>query len=458
MGAIGTHTLIQKITVGSAGAASIDFTNIPTTYTDLCLKLSARTNNTGVRVRFNGDTGTNYSWRRLNGNGAAAFSDSNTTYGSPYNTFVYWSMHSTTADTANTFGNGEMYIPNAFGSTYKSVSADSVQETNASTAYMAMQSGLWSSTTAINQITLTPDTATSPLFQQYSSASLYGISTSSVPASPTPQAQGGDIIVNDGTYWYHAFISTGAFVPKRALTADMLVVAGGGSGGLQQGAGGGAGGVLYTTSSTVGSGVTYTATVGGGGAGRNASGGIGSNGTNSTFIGTGLSLTAVGGGGGGYYGGGAGQNGSNGGSGGGGGGANGSGNPSVGGTATSGQGYAGGIGGTTDGGGGGGGAGAVGSNGSGQAGGNGGAGTNTYSSWLSVVGLGVSGYIAGGGGGGGSSTLGSGGSGGGTAGIYLAASSNNATDNTGSGSGGGTVSSRITGNGGSGLIIIRYPV
>jgi hypothetical protein len=84
-------------------------------------------------------------------------------------------MHDLTTDTANTFSNGEMYIPNAFGSTYKSVSADAVAENNASTAYMAMQAGLWSSTAAINQITLTPDTATSPLFQQYSTASLYGI-------------------------------------------------------------------------------------------------------------------------------------------------------------------------------------------------------------------------------------------------------------------------------------------
>jgi hypothetical protein len=170
-----TYTLIKTITVGSGGAASIDFTSIPSTFTDIICKLSARTNNTGVRVRFNGDSGTNYAWRRLDGTGAAAFSDANTTYGSPYNTFVYWSMQNITTDTANTFSNGEMYIPNAFGSTYKSVSADSVQENNATAANMAMQAGLWSSTAAINQITLTPDTSTSPLFQQYTTASLYGI-------------------------------------------------------------------------------------------------------------------------------------------------------------------------------------------------------------------------------------------------------------------------------------------
>ena len=37
-----TYTLISSVTVGSGGAASIEFTSIPSTYTDLVLKLSAR--------------------------------------------------------------------------------------------------------------------------------------------------------------------------------------------------------------------------------------------------------------------------------------------------------------------------------------------------------------------------------------------------------------------------------
>ena len=173
-----TFKKIASVTVGAGGAASIDFTSIPATYTDLCLKLSTRTNNTGVRVRFNSDSGTNYSWRRLQANGAGTFSDSNTTFGSPYNTFLYFSMQNTTSDTANTFSNGEMYVPNYTSSNQKSASLDSVAENNATTAYMAMQSGLWTGTAAITSIALTPDTGTSPSFAQYSTATLYGIKNS----------------------------------------------------------------------------------------------------------------------------------------------------------------------------------------------------------------------------------------------------------------------------------------
>jgi hypothetical protein len=171
-----TYTLISSVTVGSGGAASIDFTSIPATYTDLVLKVSLRNNTTGLRVRFNSDSGTNYSWRRLSGSGSAAFSDSNTTYGSPYNTFLYFSMQNTTSDTANTFSSGEMYVPNYTSSNQKSASLDSVQENNATSSNMAMQAGLWTGTAAITSVALTPDTGSSPLFVQYSSAYLYGIS------------------------------------------------------------------------------------------------------------------------------------------------------------------------------------------------------------------------------------------------------------------------------------------
>ena len=173
-----TFVKIQTVTVGSGGASTASFTSIPATYTDLKVLVSTRQNNTGMRVRFNSDTGTNYSWRRLEGNGTVAASNSNTTYGSPYNTFIYWSMQNQTIDTANTFSNGEMYIPNYAGSTQKSLLADSVAENNATTAYMAMQAGLWTGTAAITTITLSPDTGTSPLFQQYSTFTLYGIKNS----------------------------------------------------------------------------------------------------------------------------------------------------------------------------------------------------------------------------------------------------------------------------------------
>jgi hypothetical protein len=58
----GTYTLISSQTLGSA-AASVTFSSIPNTYTDLVLVMSATTTLDGrdFRLQFNSDTGTNYS-------------------------------------------------------------------------------------------------------------------------------------------------------------------------------------------------------------------------------------------------------------------------------------------------------------------------------------------------------------------------------------------------------------
>ena len=103
------------------------------------------------------------SGKRLQGNGASASSDAD--YSGSWNAGAN--------ATANTFGNSEIYIPNYTGSNYKSISADSVSENNASAAYANLFAGLWSNTAAINQITLIPGASAN--FAQYSTATLYGI-------------------------------------------------------------------------------------------------------------------------------------------------------------------------------------------------------------------------------------------------------------------------------------------
>jgi hypothetical protein len=77
--------------------------------------------------------------------------------------------------TASTFGNGEVYIPNYAGSTNKSMSADGVSENNGTEAYTDLIANLWSNTSAITSILLYPDSGT---WQQYSTATLYGIKNS----------------------------------------------------------------------------------------------------------------------------------------------------------------------------------------------------------------------------------------------------------------------------------------
>ena len=150
--------------VGAGGAANITFTSIPNTYTDLCLVVSARglSSASYLNVLPNGST-SSLSGRYVYGNGSSVSSGSLAP--------IIYIAESTF--TANTFGNGMVYIPNYAGSSYKSISIDSTQENNATNSQIILQAGLWSDSTAISSITLTPNAST---IAQYSTAYLYGVS------------------------------------------------------------------------------------------------------------------------------------------------------------------------------------------------------------------------------------------------------------------------------------------
>lgn len=430
------YVLLERIELNDT-AASVTFNNIPQSgYTDLKIVASARGDNAGSAInsaiiRFNGDSGANYSWRQLRGDGASAISSSSTGANNGYLGYV----EGATA-TANTFNNMEIYVPNYLGSQQKSFSVDNAEENNATTAYAHLVANLWTGTSAISSVTID---ANGSNFVQYSTFSLYGLAAVGTTPVIAPKASGGNI-TTDGTYWIHTFNSTGAFVPQTSLSCDYLVIAGGGGGSTYAGGGGGAGGYKYATSQSL-SATSYTVTVGAGGAGYQGSGsGLGSNGANSSFN----SETMIGGGRGG------GNTNYTGGTGGSGGGAAGI-STAVGGAGTSGQGFAGGDSpGNSGGGGGGGGSAAVGSNGTNtEVGGNGGTGTANSITGTSVT-------RAGGGGGAGSTgAAGTGAAGGGNGGKGVGVAGSNATTNTGSG-GGGCWLNASAGNGGSGIVIIRY--
>lgn len=157
------------VTVGSGGAASIDFSTIPSTYTDLVLVLSARYSASQVTgyctAAFNGST-SNFSIRGLYGSGSGTPGSFTT----PSN-FVGEIVGDTA--TANTFSNLTMYVPNYAGGANKSFSVDSVGENNGTTAQATFTAGLWSQTAAITSISLSPNSGT---FKQYTTAYLYGVS------------------------------------------------------------------------------------------------------------------------------------------------------------------------------------------------------------------------------------------------------------------------------------------
>jgi hypothetical protein len=167
-----TFTLIASSTVGAGGAASIDFTSIPSTYTDLCLEFSVRSNYASTidasLLRINGDTGSNYSSRYIRGDGSSVSSSSSTA-----GTSIFVGSIPGANATASTFQNAAIYFPNYAGSTNKSLSVDSVSENNATTAYALLSAGLWSSSAAITSLKLILDAGT--LYLQHSTAYLYGI-------------------------------------------------------------------------------------------------------------------------------------------------------------------------------------------------------------------------------------------------------------------------------------------
>jgi len=165
-----TFELIASSTVGSGGASSIDFTSIPSTYTDLVLVTSARdvsgATDDFIYARFN-SSASGYSGKLLRGNGSTAAS------GGIGTTYAYVGQIEGTGRTSNTFTNSPCYIPNYAGSNQKSYSVDTVTEGNSTGAYAAIIAGLWTGTAAISSITLT--SATGSNFAQYTTAYLYGV-------------------------------------------------------------------------------------------------------------------------------------------------------------------------------------------------------------------------------------------------------------------------------------------
>ena len=436
-----TYTLLQRVSVTS-GVSSVTFSNIPQTgYTDLKIVASTRNlaaNTLGLLgISFNGVT-TNLSSRIMYGFG-------NNLGTSDYATFyAIWGYTDGATATASTFASTEFTVPNYTNASNKLVCVDSINENLATDGRQSMTAGLWSSTAAITSVTITSydgGAATSSLVQG-STFSLYA--TSAVGTTPgTPKALGGDIVTTDGTYWYHSFLNSGAFIPQSALSCSTLVVAGGGGGGYSgndRGAGGGGAGGYRTGSSVSLTALTsYPVIIGAGGAAGTSNPYQGFNGTGSTFSttntsgggGGGSSAVAVAGGVAGGSGGGACNTGGSG--------------TNTGGAGNTGsyspvEGYAGGNaiqnGGGYNGGGGGG------SSGAGPA-------ASAYDSTGTTGGAGTANSISGT-----SVTYATGGRG---AGATMTRAAVAGTASTGNG-GEGVAQNYTAANGGSGIVIIRYPV
>jgi hypothetical protein len=161
---------ISTVVVGSGGSTTIDFINIPQSYTDLLLNVSLRSTNASATaseyygVYFNSST-SNLSYRRLYAVGSGAGSDNGS--------IVLVATMTSAGFTSSTFANGSIYIPNYNSSNNKSFSTNSVAENNSSTEFeIDLTASLWSNTSPITNIQISPRRDS---FAQYSTATLYGI-------------------------------------------------------------------------------------------------------------------------------------------------------------------------------------------------------------------------------------------------------------------------------------------
>jgi hypothetical protein len=162
---------IATTTVGSGGTSSVTFSSIPSGYTHLQIRGIARTNRATfpdpLKLNFNSDTGSNYARHYLAGEGSSASADALSSQ-----TFIRNFIISSSAATSGVFGTFVVDVLDyAATSKYKTVRTLMGYDNNGD-GYIVLNSGLWSSTSAISSISFAGEFGT---LQEYSSFALYGI-------------------------------------------------------------------------------------------------------------------------------------------------------------------------------------------------------------------------------------------------------------------------------------------
>lgn len=152
----------------TASSATVTFSSIPQTYTDLYLVINAATGAyTDNYIRYNSDTGTNYSYTRYGYNSNATYADRGSSQSSMY-------FGSTDTTIVNTITHHIMNYSNS--TTYKTSLGRNGIVSGANWNGTQTFVCLWRSTAAINSITLSLSSST---WSTGSSFTLYGIKAAS---------------------------------------------------------------------------------------------------------------------------------------------------------------------------------------------------------------------------------------------------------------------------------------
>lgn len=165
---------IATVTVGSGGQSSVTFSSIPSTYKHLQIRAIARCGvsgevSQGMFMRFNSDSGSNYSWHVIYGIGTTVASGGGTSTSYAYGGYIT----GPNAVASNFAGNVIDILDYADTNKYKT-SRSLVGFDNNGSGNLALLSSSWRNTSAVNSITLLVELAGGS-FTQYSQFALYGI-------------------------------------------------------------------------------------------------------------------------------------------------------------------------------------------------------------------------------------------------------------------------------------------
>lgn len=169
----GDFESIATVTVGSGGAADIEFTSIPGTYQHLQVRGIYRNTSTnggssrGTHLRLNGDTGSNYARHALIGTGSAAAAEAESSINQ-----IIWGSMTISTDLASTYTCAVAdFLDYSDTSKNTTVRFFAGREHNGS-GLVILSSGLWNSASAVTSLKLSP---VADNFEQYSTFALYGI-------------------------------------------------------------------------------------------------------------------------------------------------------------------------------------------------------------------------------------------------------------------------------------------
>jgi len=168
-----TYTPIATTTLGS-NTANVTFSSISSAYTDLILVVTGAmtTANWVPALRFNSDTGSNYSTTLLEGSGSSAISERLSNQSQIHAGYSYGAWGTTLGENTCSW-----HIQNYSNSTtYKTVVGRNNVASGATSSYSGTVAtvGLWRSTSAISTI-LVRDNSGTALFSSGSTFTLYGV-------------------------------------------------------------------------------------------------------------------------------------------------------------------------------------------------------------------------------------------------------------------------------------------